>query len=71
MHAESFPTVERFRGQTVWEGVVEAFDAPKGRVYAFAVSARPEPQYVAVMGGGKIDSPLAAVRACIVSQAKK
>jgi len=39
-HVESVPVVENFKGQTIWEGIVEVFDL-KGhetahRVYAWA-----------------------------------
>ena len=73
-HAESVPIVETFRGQTVWEGIVEVFrvalPAPT-RAYGWAVESPEGPQFIAVLGTPPIDSPLAAVRAWIVSQVKK
>lgn len=68
-HRESVPVLETFRGQTVWEGIVEVFDVaspPPDTVYAWAINGGKGPhgpQYIAVLGGGRIDSPLAAVRA--------
>jgi hypothetical protein len=73
-HLESVPVVETFRGQTVWQGVVEVFcvsNPPPDRAYGWAVQGDTEPQYVAVLGTPPIDSPLAAVRAWLVSIARK
>ena len=73
-HLESVPVIETFRGQTVWEGMVEVFsitNPPPARAYGWAVDAGGEPEYVAVLGKPPIDNPLAAVRAWIVSQAPK
>jgi hypothetical protein len=73
-HRESSPVVETFRGQTIWEGVVEVFDVttpPPATAYGWAVEDASGPQYVAVLGTPPVDSPLAAVRAWLVSQTKK
>ena len=73
-HLESVPIVETFRGQTVWEGMVEVFSVatpPPARAYGWAVEGAEGPQYVAVLGTPPIDSPLAAVRAWLVSEARK
>lgn len=73
-HVESAAVVETFRGQTVWQGVVEVFRVekpPPSVAYGWAVKGSGEPDYVAVLGTPPIDSPLAAVRAWIVSQGKK
>jgi hypothetical protein len=73
-HLESVPIIETFRGQTVWQGVVEVFRVltpPPARAYGWAVEGDKEPQYVAVIGNPPIDSPLAAVRAWLVSEARK
>ena len=72
-HIESVPVVETFRGQTVWEGMVEVFivaKPPPARAYAWAVEGDNGPQYVAVLGVQPINSPLDAVRAWIVSARK-
>lgn len=64
--------VETFRGQTIWEGVVSQFKGDTATVYAWAVESEDgEPQYVTVLGTPPINSPLAAVRAWLVSQARK
>ena len=73
-HLESVPVVETFRGQAVWQGMVEVFSVaapPPARAYGWAVESAEGPQYVAVLGTPPIDSPLAAVRAWLVSQARK
>ncbi len=73
-YRESIPVVETFRGHTVWEGVVEVFDVdspPPAVAYGWAVEGATEPQYVAVLGTPPVDSPLTAVRAWLVSQARK
>ena len=73
-HRESVPVVETFRGQTVWEGVVEVFDVtapPPAVAYGWAVEGDSGPQYIAVKGVPPADSPLAAVRVWLVSQSKK
>ena len=73
-HLESVPIVETFRGQTVWQGIVEVFSVatpPPARAYGWAVESADGPQYIAVLGTPPIDSPLAAVRAWIVSEARK
>jgi hypothetical protein len=73
-HVESAPVVETFRGQTVWQGVVEVFRVekpPPTLAYGWAAESDKGPDYVAVLGKPPIDSPVAAVRAWIVSQGKK
>ncbi len=73
-HAGSAPVVETFQGKTVWEGIVEVYNVnvpPPEVAYGFAVEGKSGPDYVAVKGVGPINTPLAAVRAWIVSQAKK
>jgi hypothetical protein len=73
-HLESVPIIETFRGQTIWEGMVEVFRVltpPPDRAYGWAVESASGPQYVAVIGKPPIDSPLAAVRAWLASEARK
>lgn len=74
-HLESVAIVETFRGQTIWQGMVEVYavaSPPPDKVYAWAVeSASGEPEYVAVLGKPPINSPLDAVRAWIISQGGK
>lgn len=71
IHLDSTPVIETFRGQNVWQGVVEVFavsNPPPSRAYGWFVDADPEPQYIAVLGVPPVDSPLTAVRAWIVAQ---
>ncbi len=68
---ETSPIVETFNGAVVGEGIVHTFWSRDDTVYAWAVEADPEPQYVTVLAKGKINSPLAAVRVWLVSQARK
>ena len=73
-HEGSSPILESFRGETIWQGVVEIYkvnSAPPVLAYGWAVEGKSGPDYVAVKRVGPINSPLAAVRAWIVSQAKK
>src|SRR5438309_6306755 len=71
-HVESVPVKETFKGQTVWEGIVEVFDLrghPKAnRVYAWAHETdNPErpTRHVAVLHIHPVTSPIMAVRAAI------
>ena len=73
-HRESVPVVETFRGQTIWEGMVEVFavaEPPPSVAYGWAVESDQGPQYVAVKGEPPADSPLAAVRVWLVAQSRK
>jgi hypothetical protein len=72
-HVESVPVKEMFRGETVWEGVVEVFDLidhPTAlRVYAWAHDGkRPKESSVAVLHIAPITSPSAAVRAALIQE---
>ncbi len=76
-HIESVPVKEQFKGQTVWQGVVEVFELinhPKAKIcYAWGHHTDTKDiksRYVAVLGIPPIDSPIAAVRASIVSDSK-
>jgi len=70
-YVESVPVKETFRGQTVWEGIVEVFDLVEhpeaSRCYAWGHHADKQSRYVAVLKLPPVDSPLAAVRASVVS----
>jgi hypothetical protein len=74
-HVESVPVLEVFRGQTVWEGVVEAFTIqghPKAkRAYGWAYDDGKETRYVAVLEIPPVSSPNTAVRAAIAAGAQK
>jgi hypothetical protein len=74
-HSESVPVRETFRGETVWEGIVEVFDLvghPKAsRAYAWTNEtddpANPH-HHVTVLHLGPIKSAADAVRAAIVQE---
>jgi hypothetical protein len=74
-HRESVPVKETFRGETVWEGIVEVFDLvghPKAsRAYAWTNEtddpANPK-HHVTVLHLGPIKSAVDAVRAAIVQE---
>jgi hypothetical protein len=72
-HVESVPVKETFKGQTVWEGIVEVFDL-KGhptaqRAYAWAHDGkRPKESSVAVLHIAPITSATAAVRAALIQE---
>ena len=73
-HVESVPVVETFRGQVIWEGVVEVFEVPANpveKIYAWAVEGEKEPQYVTVKYGPPVMNALTAVRVWLVAQSKK
>jgi hypothetical protein len=76
-HVESVPVHEVFHGQTVWQGTVEVFTLighPKAsRCYAWSHSDGPDDKderFVAVLEIPPIVSPVTAVRASIVAEAK-
>jgi hypothetical protein len=74
-HSESHPLTETFRGEVVWEGIVESFDLdghPKAkRCYAFHLMDNNEPVFQTVLELPPVDSPAKAVRVAIASKAKK
>ncbi len=73
---QSVPVDEKFEGKPVWQGIVHVFDlkgSPSGASRAYAWSYEREDgrrRFFAVLHGGRIDSPVAAVRAAIMSEAK-
>ena len=74
-HVESVPVHEVFRGQTVWQGIIEVFDLighPKAkRGYAWGFQDGKETRFIAVLEIPPVDSPQTALRAAIVSKAQK
>ena len=74
-HRESVVVVEMFRGQTVWEGVVEIFDlhghAKARRAYGWKTGTGKDATYTTVLELPPVDSPNTAVRASIVAGSKK
>jgi hypothetical protein len=70
----STPVRETFRGETVWEGVVETFELEghvATRCYAFPFVHNDKPEVKMVLGVPSINSPVAAVRVAIAAQAQK
>ncbi len=74
-HVETVAVRETFLGKTVWEGDVEVYellDHPKAkRAYAWAYDAITGSNTIAVLELPPVISPLTAVRAYVMSQAKK
>jgi hypothetical protein len=74
-HEASTPIRDTFRNQVVWEGVVESFALnghPKAkRCYAWSFQDNCETQYVTALEIPPVESPITAVRAAIVADAKK
>ena len=76
-HVESVPVKETFKGETVWEGIVEVFEltghATAHRVYAWAHETD-DPQkpvrHVTVLHLHPIKSAQDAVRAAILQEAR-
>ncbi|MGA2279690.1 MAG: hypothetical protein ABSG80_05245 [Verrucomicrobiota bacterium] len=74
MHERSSVVVERFKKETVWEGVVESFALtghPKAkRCYAWSYQDKGETQYVNVLEIPPVVSPKTAVQVAIVAETK-
>jgi len=74
-HEHSVVVVERFKKQTVWEGVVESFALtghPKAkRCYAWSYQDRGETRYMNVLELPPVESPQTAVQAAIASGSQK
>jgi hypothetical protein len=74
-HESSELVMEQFRGQTVWDGLVELFrltDHPQAhRCYAWSFIDNGEPRYVTVLELPPVNSPSTAVRAAIASGQQK
>ena len=72
---QAVPVREEFEGKTVWDGVVHVFDLAghpdAKRAYAWSYE-RPDGKrrFFAVLHVPPIDSPLQAVRAAIVAEAR-
>lgn len=77
-HVQSVSVTEKYKGQTVWDGVVEVFDLighPKAnRIYAWAHDtddpANPK-RYVTVLHIPPVVSPQTAVQAAIVQESRE
>ncbi len=72
---ESVPVRETFQGQVVWEGEVQVFDMTghpaARRCYAWSHATEgTKRRFYAVLHAPPVDSPIAAVRASIVADAR-
>jgi len=74
-HLETVPVVETFQGRPVWEGDVEVFalvgHPQASRCYAWAYDHDKGSNAIAVLELPPVISPLTAVRAYVMSEAKK
>lgn len=72
-HVQSSPVIEVFRGEVVWDGVVEVFEIslnPKAkRCYAWSYEKDGETHYVTALELPPVDSPEMAVKMYIASLA--
>jgi hypothetical protein len=73
---QSVPVDEQFEGKPVWQGIVHVFDlkdSSSGASRAYAWSYERDDgkrRFFAVLHSGPIDSPVNAVRAAIVAEAR-
>lgn len=71
---ESVPVKETFKGQIVWEGIVQVFHltdhptAKKCYAWSYVVDASGKRKFIAVLHQDPVDSPKAAVRASIIAE---
>ena len=77
-HSESVPIKEEFRGQVVWEGVVEVFElinhSKALTCYAWGhhlEQGEAKSRYVTVLQIPPVTSPVTAVRASIIADSQK
>lgn len=75
-HVRSEPIAEQFKGETVWDGVVEVFDTighpDAARAYAWTYEDDDgKLHHLAVLGVPPINSAVDAVRAAAVASARK
>lgn len=75
--AQTVPVRETFQGQTVWDGVVHVFDleghpmATRAFAWSAPIDGSTKRRYYAVLQLGAIKTPLDAVRAAIVAEARR
>lgn len=74
--AQSVPVRETFEGQTVWGGVVQVFDlagrptATRAYAWSSPIQGSTKRRFFAVLHTKRINSPIEAVRAAIVAEAR-
>ena len=75
--AQSVPVKEIFDGKTVWDGVVHVFTihghpkANKAYAWSSPIEGSNKRRFFAVLHQPPVTSPVAAVRAAIVQQARR
>jgi len=75
--AQSVPVKEIYNGATVWEGVVHVFDitghptATRAYAWSSPIEGSDKRRFFAVLHQGAIKSPVDAVRAAIVAEARR
>ena len=74
-HVDSTPVFEAFRGEVVWEGVVETFalvgHTKAKRCHAWSYEENGETQYVTVLELPPVDSAETAVKVAIAAESRK
>jgi hypothetical protein len=75
-HVETVPVREVFNGEVMWQGDVEVFDVAgcplTTRAYAWShATTGTKRQFYAVLHVPPVDSPVKAVRAAIVADARE
>ena len=60
--------VEKFEGETVWEGEVLVFDLLDHPTAQYCYAWEVDGQVTAVLHTGPVDSPVAAIRASILAE---
>jgi hypothetical protein len=73
---ESVPVKEVFEGETVWEGIVQVFEAdhPKSKLcyaWSYGLDNSKKRRFFAVLHQGVVDSPEKAVKAAVVNESSK
>jgi hypothetical protein len=77
MLVQSVPVKETFDGNPVWDGVVHVFTihghpkANKAYAWSSPIEGSDKRRFFAVLHEGPVTSPLEAVRAAIVAEAKR
>ena len=75
MHLETVAVVDTFRGQTMWNGIVEVFEllghAEAKRAYGWSIGKGADERFTAVLEIPPVRDALTAVRASVVANAQK
>ena len=74
-HTESVPVIEKFGGETIWEGFVEVFGLSGHHsamcCYGWSYEHQGVTRFVTILHQPPVDSPHAAVRAAIARGQQK